>query len=138
MILRRGQVNGRTIFEKLEVSVVAELNRAAALAVLGLSAQASSLDVVRAYRRLAKLTHPDVAGPSLDVRNRFAAITDAYHALSAAPPVPPSTPAPAAAPAPAGRTTQPRPAPPAWAVEPPIVAGPVTITPIPRPPRRPR
>jgi hypothetical protein len=115
--------------------------RTAALAVLGLPRHASHLDVVRAYRRLAKLTHPDLAGPtSQDAGERFAVITDAYHALTTAPPTPPA-PTPAAptppAPTPAATraarpvSTQPRTTQVSWSVQPPIVAGPVTIAPIP-------
>jgi hypothetical protein len=103
--------------------------RLAALAALGLSEGASSQDVVRAYRRLAKLTHPDVAG-STDraAGDRFTAITDAYHLLAAADPAPPAAapPTPRSDPAPAN-----------WSPRPPIVARPVRVTPFPDRPKRP-
>ncbi|HYM84763.1 MAG TPA: DnaJ domain-containing protein [Candidatus Dormibacteraeota bacterium] len=47
--------------------------------ILGLSPGASSDDVKRAYRRLAKRYHPDTAGP--DAVPRFIAIQRAYEAL---------------------------------------------------------
>lgn len=50
---------------------------AEACAVLGLPPEATRADIVRAYRRLARLTHPDssasVAGPE-----QFRLVTDAY------------------------------------------------------------
>jgi hypothetical protein len=105
------------------------MTRMAALAVLGLPEQATAREITRAYRRLAKSTHPDLVGqpgvhhdpePS-DAGIRFAALADAYRALTsaAAPPRHSWTPVavrftglptPAAAPAP-------------------IVAGPVRISP---------
>lgn len=45
---------------------------------LGLEPGASRGDIVRAYRRLALLTHPDVSGHPA-APQRFAALTDAYH-----------------------------------------------------------
>jgi hypothetical protein len=49
----------------------------AAWAVLGLAADADRDQVTRAYRRLARATHPDVS-PSPDAAARFAAIGNAY------------------------------------------------------------
>jgi hypothetical protein len=111
--------------------------RRAALDLLGLTGEATPAEVAQAYRRLAKLTHPDAAGPTdPDAALRFSALSDAYRTLAAAPP-----------PEPATRDevpTTPAPAPPRVSVRvrsrgtaepgrPPIVAGPVTITPSPRP-----
>lgn len=104
--------------------------RSAALAVLGLSDQASHRDVTRAYRRLAKTTHPDVTGPlDHDAGRRFAALTEAYHLLTGMPATPIVRTAP-----PASRpvTVSVRLTPP-----PPFVAGPVRVTPTARTPRRP-
>jgi hypothetical protein len=50
----------------------------AALAVLGLAEGADRAAVTRAYRRLAKATHPD-RSDAPDAPSRFAAITAAYH-----------------------------------------------------------
>ena len=49
----------------------------AAWAVLGLTANANRDQVSRAYRRMARATHPDVS-PSPDAAARFAAIANAY------------------------------------------------------------
>jgi hypothetical protein len=46
---------------------------------LGLSSDASWEDIKRAFRRLARVYHPDVAGPSGE--RRFVEITEAYMAL---------------------------------------------------------
>jgi len=46
-------------------------------AVLGLAADVDRHQVTRAYRRLARATHPDVS-PSPDAAARFAAVTNAY------------------------------------------------------------
>ena len=120
--------------------------RLAALALLGLSEQATAGDVVAAYRRLAKTTHPDVADPrDPDAGRRFAALTDAYRALVPMPATPaPTTPAPttsapataSAAPAPAASSpgaAQPRRRTPVRVryTRPPITAGPVRISPLP-------
>jgi DnaJ domain len=97
------------------------LTRSAALAMLGLTARASAREVTRAYRRLAKTTHPDIAGPSdQDATRRFAALTDAYHLLTPTPATPsPPVPAPLRRPIPVRVR---------FAQQPPIVAGPVRVT----------
>ena len=108
------------------------LTRSAALALLGLTAQASAREVTQAYRRLAKTTHPDIAGPrDHDAARRFAALTEAYHLLTLtsatpSPPVPPPL-------------RRPFPVRVRFAQPPPIVAGPVRVTPPDTPPttRRP-
>jgi hypothetical protein len=137
-------------------SVVARL---AALAVLGLPEQASARDITQAYRRLAKTTHPDLYEQRVesdlphpathDAGHRFAELTDAYRTLTAgsAAPVeegagdqtsPGVTPPPRSRPTPVTvRYSRPP-------TRPPIIAGPVHITPFPpstpEPPtsRRPR
>jgi hypothetical protein len=128
--------------------------RLAALALLGLPEQASAHDITRAYRRLAKATHPDLhaepapddAPPASadDAGHRFAALTDAYRSLmsAAAPGAEPATPAPPAEPADRHgtpvrvRVTR---RPPLSTTRPPIVAGPVHVTPLPpSPPSPPR
>jgi hypothetical protein len=59
--------------------------RSAALAVLGLPDQASPRDVTRAYRRLARTTHPDLSDAA-DAAGRFDSLTTAYRrALETAP-----------------------------------------------------
>jgi DnaJ domain len=123
---------------------VNRMTRMAALAVLGLPEQATAREITRAYRRLAKSTHPDLVGqpgvhhdpePS-DAGIRFAALADAYRALTSAaaspPPAAAPPPPPAAAPPRHGWTPVavrftglPTPA----AAPAPIVAGPVRISP---------
>lgn len=57
----------------------------AALAILGVAEDADRDVVTRAYRRLARATHPDVS-PAADAAERFDALTAAYRrALDAAP-----------------------------------------------------
>jgi hypothetical protein len=112
----------------------------AAFATLGVAEDADRDAVTRAYRRLARATHPDVS-PAADAAERFAALTAAYRrALDAAP-----TPSLAATAPPIVVRT-----PfihdclhPSWAPfghggprGPAIVVGPVRIDPSPRPPRR--
>jgi len=138
------------------------LTRAAALALLGLPRDASPRDITQAYRRLAKATHPDrVSLPgatapvdppdpaATDSQRRFALLADAYHALASTPEnslaqtppsglTPPSDTAtiPGAVSIPVRVRRPPR----ERADRPPIVAGPVNITPSPPPagtPRRP-
>lgn len=97
--------------------------RAAALAILGLTESATAHQVTQAYRRLAKTSHPDVAGPDgHDAARRFAQLAEAYHALTASPATPPAAaPQPHRDPIPVTvRFTRP-----------PIIAGPVRITPSP-------
>lgn len=99
-------------------------DRVAALTTLGLPAGATDEQITEAYRRLARAAHPDVTGRTdAAAGDRFAAISDAYHRLAAEAPVrprPPSTPnTPNTPSTPSTRTRR----------RPPIVAGPVTITP---------
>jgi hypothetical protein len=55
----------------------------AALALLGLGADADSDQVRRAYRRLARATHPDVS-PTADAAARFDALTRAHRLVAEA------------------------------------------------------
>lgn len=114
-------------------------SRAEALAVLGLPVTASPAEVTGAYRRLAKLSHPDATGRTDgDAGESFAAITEAYQSLTAADTArrPPRGSTPDTA-SPANRsTTRPTPTPrirhdsmTLGTPRLPIVAGPVTITP---------
>lgn len=48
--------------------------------ILGVSAQATDQEIKRAYRRLARTFHPDVAGP--DGEEKFKEVTHAYEILS--------------------------------------------------------
>lgn len=130
------------------MTALSPAERAAALAVLGLPADATGAQVTRAYRRLARAAHPDATGRTdAAAGDRFTAISDAYHRLAAAqttpvgdhpttrpapPATPPATP-PTARPA-APPTTPPGPDPGGYpGRRPPIVAGPVIITPTPKP-----
>jgi hypothetical protein len=129
------------------------ITRSAALALLGLSGDASPRDITRAYRRLAKATHPDrtslstapVGDGAASDQDRFARLADAYHALASTPqPRSPGTPSPGRAsgpdPSTPGAVSVPvrvRKAPGKPPERPPIVAGPVHITPAPCPAARP-
>jgi hypothetical protein len=132
------------------------LTRSTALALLGLPADASPRDITHAYRRLAKATHPDrlstlaaaaTADPATsDSPPGFALLADAYHALTSTPETAhPDT-------SPPGRTPPPNPSTSPGAVSipvrvrrlsgeplerPPVVAGPVHITPAPPPATKP-
>jgi hypothetical protein len=101
--------------------------RAAALEVLGLPSGATPEQITRAYRHLARVTHPDVTGATDPAAgDRFAAISDAYQRLVAAP----SPPAVGVH----TRVQRPATARPGWPVgwaRPLIVAGPVVMTPLP-------
>jgi hypothetical protein len=100
--------------------------------MLGLTARASAREVTQAYRRLAKTTHPDITGPrDHDAARRFAALTEAYHALTLASP----TPSPPVLPP----LRRPFPVRVRFSPQPPIVARPVRVTPPDPPPttRRP-
>jgi hypothetical protein len=111
--------------------------RRAALTVLGLSDDATAADITQAYRRLAKVTHPDTAGPTdRDAARRFSALTDAYRSLTAPPHG--SEAHPVGPPRPTGRpvSVRVRSAGTRKTEQPPIVARPVRITPA--PPRRDR
>jgi hypothetical protein len=128
------------------------ITRSAALAVLGLPEHASPREITQAFRRLAKATHPDrtptadvptlaQAAPTDDAQ-RFTVLADAYHALAptsektssdpTTPPPPRVTGGPVSVPVrvrrPPGQPDE----------QPPIVAGPVCITPSPSPAPRPR
>ena len=117
--------------------------RMAALALLGLPDLASAGDITRAYRRLAKTTHPDLTGAlDHDAGHRFAALTQAYRLLTSTP-APPSPPTPTAATATTPAPGSPDPASPSRPTpitvrftRPPISAGPVRITPPPPTSRR--
>src|SRR3954469_5246976 len=121
------------------------VERRAALTMLGRSDSASAVDVTQAYRRLAKVTHPDAAGPAdRDAARRFSALAAAHRSLTPPPPRGPRPP-PTPPPPPRGPEPQPpRPPPPSGRPvptrvrtasigerdRPPIVAGPVRITPL--------
>jgi hypothetical protein len=97
--------------------------RAAALAVLGLPEQATGEQITRAYRRLAKATHPDTTGRSgPEAGQTFAAVSQAYRRLrpDPAPEDPREAPEPPTPPTPVHRRAS---------EQPPIVAGPVVFTP---------
>ena len=111
------------------------LERIAALAALGLGADASPRDIVSAYRRLARSSHPDTApdhlgGPS------FADIAAAYRFLTADTGASPFAADPADNPFagiavgsdedwPSWHLSSP------WPEDPPLTAGPVIIRPLP-------
>lgn len=100
----------------------------AALALLGLGADADPDQVRRAYRRLARATHPDVS-PTADAAARFDALARAHRVVADAirPPERPRTASPVPPQPPSG--------PPlghwrdrnAW-----IIVGPVHVDPLPR------
>jgi molecular chaperone DnaJ len=50
--------------------------------VLGVNRTASNSDIKSAYRRLARLRHPDVNGGSKKAEQEFALLSKAYHVLS--------------------------------------------------------
>ena len=57
--------------------------RSAALALLGLPASATGAQIVDAYRRLVRATHPDATGRNdPGTAQQFAAIHDAYQLLT--------------------------------------------------------
>ena len=112
-------------------------DRAAALDVLGLPADATPEQITRAYRHLARITHPDHTGATdAAAGDRFGAISDAYHRLVTAP-----SPPPVLVHRPIHRrVSRPAPARPSWVVDaswapPLIVAGPVIVTPVREPSR---
>jgi curved DNA-binding protein CbpA len=50
--------------------------------VLGVSANATAVDITRAYRRQARAVHPDTAPPEAGATARFRAVAEAYQVLS--------------------------------------------------------
>ena len=114
-----------------------DIPRQQALAVLGLSSEASAREITRAYHRLARRIHPDVAEVSdRDAGQQFTALTAAYQALtpvsSTSGPAPPPP-----APTPAGSTPFRRSVAIGVRFTPtPFIAGPVRITPSPSTSRR--
>jgi hypothetical protein len=104
------------------------VERLAALAVLGLTERATPEQITSAYRRLAKATHPDATGSTdPEGSDRFADVSDAYRRLTQERPS--EVHPPVVVPPPATSTTPT----PTWfgrpAQRPPIVAGPVTVSP---------
>lgn len=59
-------------------------SRSKALAELGLSEGASTAEITRRFRRLAKQVHPDTSAAAPDSAQRLTAICDAYHLLTRA------------------------------------------------------
>lgn len=59
-----------------------EWQLSAALKVLGIPADSDREQVTNAYRRLARVTHPDVS-PAPDAAEQFATVTAAYRLVSA-------------------------------------------------------
>ena len=125
--------------------------RAAALRLLGLPQSATGPQIVHAYRRLVRATHPDATGRTdPTTAQQFAAIHDAYQLLTQparheeSGPLEPSPTGQPGEGADEARAPAPRPPMTARAhpARPPIVAGPVVVAPLPeqhRPnPRRPR
>jgi DnaJ domain len=107
--------------------------RLTALTVLGLSDTATAEQITAAYRRLAKTTHPDVNGRTdPDAAVRFAEISAAHQRLapSADKPTPQSQ--TSRSPTPPSHLRDPRfiAAVPTPRRRPPLVAGPVVITPL--------
>jgi len=111
--------------------------RTAALAVLGLPPGATAAQVLDAYRRLVRATHPDVTGRTDSAATReFAAIHDAYELLAGQPAPDRPEPSPNRQPDDGTgrsreRASRPRTATRAFPGRPPIVAGPVIVTPLP-------
>lgn len=50
--------------------------------ILGVKRDASSSDIKRAYRKLAKKYHPDTNGNRADIKKKFQEVTEAYRVLS--------------------------------------------------------
>ncbi|OKY75684.1 MAG: hypothetical protein BM485_08175 [Desulfobulbaceae bacterium DB1] len=53
----------------------------AAREVLGLGEAASLAEIKKAYRRLSKIHHPDMAGGGKESQNKMRQVTEAYQAL---------------------------------------------------------
>jgi DnaJ domain len=108
--------------------------RLAALTVLGLPDTATAEQITAAYRRLARTTHPDLNGRTdPDAAVRFAEISAAYQRLvpSADKPTPQSQ--TSRSPTPRSHLRDPRfiaAVPTPRCRRPPLVAGPVVITPL--------
>ena len=115
--------------------------RTAALAALGLAPDATPAEVTSAYRRLARAVHPDRSAHD-DAGARFALLAEAYRtarqvarqvegaaAPHTAPHAAPHAAADRAPEPPGARAAAPRPATAATASTPPIVVGPVHVTP---------
>jgi len=94
-----------------------------AFELLGIPEGSDRDTIARAYRRLARTTHPDVSADR-DASERFASLTEAYRIAASAPAQTgaASTPADVGVGVPVRR---------AWSThEPPIVAGPVRVRPL--------
>ena len=112
--------------------------RTAALRLLGLPASATEPQIVHAYRRLVRATHPDATGRADPcAAQEFVAIHDAYRLLTQ-PGQDPVEPVKGSRPQGPGDKSatpaeQPPRAPGRWAPRsrPPIIAGPVLVTPLP-------
>ena len=50
--------------------------------ILGVSRSASSDEIKRAYRKLAKVHHPDANPDDANAQKKFAEVTEAYEVLS--------------------------------------------------------
>lgn len=110
-----------------------EVDRLAALAALGLGADASPRDIVSAYRRLARSSHPDTA-PELVAGPAFADIAAAYRFLTADAHTTPHQPDPPDGPFGGDGGSGESPTwdvSPWWPDDPPLTAGPVIIRPLP-------
>lgn len=119
------------------MSIAHDPDRLAALSALGLSQDATPQEILSAYRRLARSSHPDTAGVGVDAAE-FARISDAYRHLRRHNTELPSVTelesgAEADGPAPSWSTDQRLNALAAdyWSDEPPLVAGPVIVRPLP-------
>jgi DnaJ domain len=117
------------------MSAAKDPDRVAALSALGLSPDATPQEILSAYRRLARSSHPDTAEAGVDAAE-FARISDAYRLLSRSssqlPAVEELEPDVATGPV----HSLPRDAGDAWATDyrvdnPPLVAGPVIVRPLP-------
>jgi hypothetical protein len=116
------------------------LTRAAALALLGVDATADADELMRAYHRLARQVHPDRC-ESADAAEQFLRLREAYQLAVASAAEPPAA-VPSAAPdttvkdasdatvndTAVHRTRPPVADPHRWSQQPPIVAGPVSVT----------
>jgi curved DNA-binding protein CbpA len=115
------------------MSPAADPDRVAALAALGLEVGASAQDILSAYRRLARASHPDTA-PGEFPNSEFARVNAAYRYLTTSgPPAggpssvhqPPDVSPDLGSPSPEWDAQY------RWPDEPQVVAGPVIIRPLP-------